>query len=332
MDVYLTLDYELFLGSRSGSVQKCLLEPMDRLDRIALDHDARFTIFVDATYLLRIEELMGDHESLRKDYDAVVRNLRTLASHGHDLQLHLHPQWAFSTYDGEKWDLDTSHYKLSDLTETQASDLFTKGADLLERISGKRPVAFRAGGFSAQPTALTVGMLRTTGIRVDCSVYPGTAYNTPMQQYDYTDAPEGLIYNFDDDMCVARKDGEFKELPLTTCRVSPLFFWRLVLQRLTKQRRHRRIGDGESVKTAGSSILKRLTSFDRIHATIDESKISFLYDAFKSAKKRGDEVFCVIGHPKLATRYSLDNLPAVLNKMSKDGATFKTVSQIVDSD
>ena len=31
MNIYLTLDYELFMGAQSGSVQNCLIKPMNRL-------------------------------------------------------------------------------------------------------------------------------------------------------------------------------------------------------------------------------------------------------------------------------------------------------------
>lgn len=328
MNIYLTLDYELFLGTESGSVEKCLEGTMAELSRIALENGARFTIFVDATYLLRLSELKEKYAALKADYDAVTRSLRHLAEEGHDLQLHIHPQWAYSDYDGSRWLIDSTHYKLSDIPAEKAAQLFADGCTIIEKISGRRPMAFRAGGFSAQPTELLVQLMTENGLTLDSSVYPGTSYNTPQQQYDYTTARQGHMYAFDRDLCVYAPGGNLKELPLSVYDVSPLYYWKLVFQRLTKQKKHRRIGDGQSVKTAGSSIRRRLTSRATTHATIDESKISFLWSAYKAAVKRGDDVFCVIGHPKLATPYSLNALGTILRKMRNDGAVFKTVSEI----
>lgn len=328
MDIYLTLDFELFLGDRSGSVDKCLLETMERLAETAEACGARYTLFVDATYLLRLRELSTAHKELAEDYRKVSDTLRGLSSKGHDIELHIHSQWAYSTYENGEWLLDQEHYKLSDIDRRTAHRLFAEGCSLLKEITGKSPVAFRAGGFSAQPTSLLNELLSANGIKIDSSVYAGNSYHSPQQDYDYTTAPIGRPYRFAEDINVPDAEGAVTELPISYHPVSPLYYWRLVFQRLSKRKCHRRLGDGISVKTAGSSIRRRLTRRTNGFATIDESKISYLWDAYKAAKKRGDEMLCVIGHPKLATEYSLKSLPTILRRMKEDGAVFKTIEDL----
>lgn len=327
MDVFLTLDFELFLGAESGSVDKCLVEPMTRLAQTAQKHGARFTLFVDTTYLNRLKDFSHVAE-LRKDYDDVTGLLRKLRSEGHDLQLHIHPQWLYSEYVDRRWQIDSTHYKLSDIPFEQAQKAFEDGCRLIEEISGKRPVAFRAGGFSAQPTALLKQLMTESGINIDSSVLPGATYNSPQQQYDYTTAGCGKAYKFSEDICVEDKKGNLIELPLSMVNVSPLYYWKLAAQRLSKSNQHKRIGNGKSVKTAGASIVHRLTRFSQGFATIDESKISYFLKAYKAAKKHGDKVFCVIGHPKLATEYSLAHLDGVLKRLASDNVKFKTASDL----
>lgn len=328
MNVYLTLDYELFLGENTGTVERCLVATMARLDSVARAAGARFTIFADATYLLSLKHLAPQNEVLAADYAKVCSELKKLSQAGHDIQLHIHPQWEYSEFVDGRWVLDQTHYKITDIDKAVALRLFTEGAALLEEICGKRPVGFRAGGFSAQPTALLNELLAAAGIRIDSSVYAGNAYHSPQQDYDYRTAPCGRTYRFSSDINVPVTDGKLTELPISYHPVSPLFYWRLVAQRLSKRRCHRRLGDGVSVKTTGSSIRERLTHRTNGFATIDESKISYLWEAYKAAKRRGDTDFCVIGHPKLATEYSLKTLEKVLGRMEADGAVFKTLSQI----
>ncbi len=325
MTVYLTLDFELFLGENSGTVEKCLKQTCSGLSEIALRHGARFTIFVDTTYIQRLKELAPQHIALQHDLDQVLSILSEFNSQGHSLQLHIHPQWAYSDYVGDKWLLDETHYKLSDIPEEKADMLFKQGCEILESITGKHPVAFRAGGFSSQPVSMLTRLFEKYKIRYDSSVYPGNAYHSPQQDYDYVGAPVGKLYHFDTDINCENPNGKFIELPISVLRISPVFYWKLVYQRLTKQKRHQRLGDGKSVATTKSSIAQRLFKPTYGFCTIDESKISYLLQGYREAKRRGDSEFCVIGHPKLATEYSLSALDDCLAHIKADGSQFKTI-------
>ena len=150
MNIYITLDYELFLGKETGSVTNCIIRPMAELNKISEKYNVFYTIFIDSAYLLRLYDIKSQSKELQKDWTNVCQNLKELAQKGHDIELHFHPQWLFSTYNAEreKWYVDSDHYKMSDVEDKDfLRESFAKAKNLLEKVVGKNVVAFRAGGY-----------------------------------------------------------------------------------------------------------------------------------------------------------------------------------------
>ena len=86
MNIFITLDYELFLGIETGTPENCLVRPMEELCKVADKHSFKYVIFVDAAYLLRMKQLKDNHPQLEKDYQLVSNHVRILAGQGHDIQ------------------------------------------------------------------------------------------------------------------------------------------------------------------------------------------------------------------------------------------------------
>ena len=328
MKILLTLDYELFLGDKTGTVDKCLVQPMKLLLQQIEGLDVKFTIFVDAAYLFRLKELSVNNPSLSADYNILKVELKDLVNMGHDIQLHIHPQWYYSSFGRNQWTLDQKHYKLTDIPKLQMDVWFKKSKDLLDEIVGYKTKAFRAGGFSAQPFKDIKPFFETNSILMDSSACPGTSYNSCHQKYDYTKCPFKSLYTFEEDIVSEQKDGRFTEVPITMYPVSPFFYWHLVLTRLLKNKKHVKLGDGETVRTVSGSIIERLTKSGLSLSTIDGLKISYLYNSLVRAKKRGNTIFCVIGHPKLATTYSIQEFGRFCRKAISMGYEFTTISKL----
>ena len=87
-------------------------------------------------------------------------------------------------------------------------------------------------------------------------------------------------------------------------------------------------GDEQSVKATNESIRERLTRRTVSMATIDGFKIGALESAYQAARRRGDALFCVIGHPKLANPYSVRELSRFCELHKRTGDTFITISEI----
>lgn len=326
MRIALTLDYELFLGSKTGSIENCLILPLNSLEKAI--GDAHFTIFVDATYLFRVSELKSSYRELASQYDQLVSHLQQLKDNGHDLQLHIHPHWAYSSYKDGQWLLDHDHYKLSDIDINDSSIIVKNAKQLLDDIVGYKTSIFRAGGFSAQPTSMLTTIFDANGIKADSTVCPGTSYDSPQQQYDYSLAPNKDTYYFDEDICRINEKGRFIEFPLTMYHVSPTFHWKLAYNRLFGSDKHKTYGDGVAVPTTSDSIITRLTRFHDCPATIDGYKANFLVNAYKSAKNRGHVLFTVLGHPKLATPHSVSMVEKFVCRALSEGDSFVTLSEL----
>ncbi len=328
MNVLFTLDYELFLGSDTGTVENCLIKPLDLMTSVDDGrYSLKFTIFVDAVYLFKLYSYKDIYPSMADDLKKISKHLRLLQSSGHDIQLHIHPHWYYSEYNGKFWLLDNNHYKLSDLSEAEASTIFKKSKLFLDSIIGKKTTVFRAGGFSAQPTVLLKHLFDENGINVDSSVCPGMSYCSSHQEYDYTSVPEKDVWYFCDDICKESNTGVL-EVPIGTYKLLPIFWWKYVVTRIFKESRHTTYGDGISVRATESSVMERLTKKSTGLVTIDGYKISYLKKAYDEYKKKEHNYFCVIGHPKLATPYSIKKMKEICSYMNDSGDKFITISEL----
>ena len=331
MNIVLTLDYELFLGSRTGDVQHCLVEPLDALLAQTDPYGVKYTIFVDATFLYKLNSLRNRFPKLDKEYATVVAHIKQLASQGHDIQLHVHPNWFYSTYDGEQWRLEQQHYKLSDLSVADRKTIFMGAKQLLDDIIGHSTIAFRAGGFSAQPTNMLSELFDKAGIVADASVCPGVAYDSLHQAYDYTSCPDLDVWRFSQDICVAEENGKYFEFPITMSRVSPLFYFKLIAHRFVGKQIHHTFGNGISVQTAKDDIWRRLTRKTPFMATIDGYKITQLKRIYAQKTKQNCEYLVVLGHPKLVTAYSINKLGEFCGYVHNAGDRFVTISECLET-
>jgi len=326
VNIYITLDYELFLGRNTGSVERCLIEPMNELYAIAKKYNIIFTLFVDAAYLYALKKFNYNNQ-IKNDYDNVCIHLQQLKKLGHEIQLHIHPQWFYVHWDG-KWILPQQYYKLSDLPDNDVGELFKTSKEILEETVQGKVIAFRAGGFSTQPTSLLKELFLANDIQIDSSVYPHGFYNSDYQRYDYLNAPEKDIYRFDSDICIEDRQGPFIELPVSGYKVSPVFYWRYVFSRLAKSKKHLLYGNGNAVPLNNDSIVERLIKKTNGLVSIDGLKISYLNAALKANMNSGSNHFCIIGHPKLATPYSLKKLESFCKNIPIK-CSFSSISSVL---
>ena len=83
MNTLITLDYELFFGDKSGTVDNCILKPTDKLLAVLDKHNIKGTFYVDVGYLSRSDELGYDQEST----ELVKKQLQFLTKQGHDMDV-----------------------------------------------------------------------------------------------------------------------------------------------------------------------------------------------------------------------------------------------------
>src|SRR5947207_7968796 len=100
----LTHDWEL-RGDGSGDIEQIQFTPMLKLLELYRKHGARTTFLPDVMQQLAFRRLEREHSELKLLADRWDQHAREAFQNGHDLQLHLHPQWLSSQYENAKWRL-----------------------------------------------------------------------------------------------------------------------------------------------------------------------------------------------------------------------------------
>ncbi|HYC36434.1 MAG TPA: hypothetical protein VEC19_08425 [Usitatibacter sp.] len=324
MKTLLTLDYEVFFGRESGSVRRSVIEPTEALLRIAGKHGARLVFFVDAGFLLRLRSDMGASARLRYDHADLCRQLEAIARAGHELQLHIHPHWETTRWNEQRgWESDLTHFALQSFPASEIGRIVRTYAAALREIAGPDSAyAYRAGGWVIQPFAPIREALLANEVTIDSTVFAGGVRAGSVQPYDFRGAPAKSRWRFDRDPLREVADGPFLEVPISSRRLGPHFFWRMALAKKAGGARHRAFGDGRAVAMDGGDLASKLLLPSTSVVSLDGYKASFLRTAFDEHHARGAGDFVAIGHPKALTPYSLARLEELLATRQVETHTF----------
>ena len=184
INLLLTFDYELPLGGWIVSPEAALIEPTRQILDLCDKLQVRVVFFVDVLCLIRFRALENDsfEQSARKQLTEIVAK-------GHDIQLHLHPHWFTSRLESGIYQ-PADHFKLADFSESEIADMVVQGINYLNEIA--KPIkpdysclAFRAGGFNLENSALIFNVLEQNGIQIDSSLCHGYYFASDISTVDY---------------------------------------------------------------------------------------------------------------------------------------------------
>ncbi len=330
LKIFLTYDYELFFGDNSGTIEKCLLEPTNYLLEISEKYQVPMTFFVDVGYLIKLEQFASKFANLNQDFIKVKNQIHLMIQNGHDIQLHVHPHWEKSIYDGTKWVMNvTGNYKLADFSDEEIEDILTRYKAYLEQLIGRKTFAFRAGGWCIQPFQRFSNIFSKLNIKIDSSVFYGGRFYSEDYAFDFTAAPKKSSYRFTEDVCLENENGNFLELPISSWRYSPLFYWRLYIKGRLNPDRHKMVGDGNFLRQPGRK-KSVLTNFTWNHVSTDGYYASKLNQIERRFVKNNIENMVVIGHPKSMTKYSFQRLDHFL-KRNRTKHKFFTFQDVIEN-
>jgi hypothetical protein len=310
-----SLDYELFFGRSSGTIENSVLVPTEAAREVPERHGAKLILFVDAGMLVRLRAEARKFPSLNRDLAAVCAQLERLSGSGHDIQLHIHPHWEDSSFDGERWQMSTKRYKLHDFPPEEITRIVSEYKAELAQISGQEVFAYRAGGWCVQPFAQIADGLAEAGVWLDSSVIVD---GKSLDSVDFSGAPRKSHWRFGSDPVIEDKDGRFVEIPISSVRVAPTFFWHLAWTKLVTSKRHKQFGDGSSLSRSGAEKLRMMTRSSHSVASVDGLKAGLLPRALRQLNGQPDpSVFNIMGHPKSLTRYSLERIDRFFREHSR---------------
>ncbi len=312
MNIVLSFDFEVFFGRQTGTIECTLLEPSRALCEMAKRHNVVLVFFVDIGFLLRLREEGRCFPALMRDYDLVMLQLERFVTAGHEIQLHVHPHWEDSHWNGEFWDIDTHRYRLHDFSELEIREIVNRYADGLRNLAGESVCAYRAGGWMIQPFAQISKALLDANICIDSTIFAGGTSEGDIHEYDFSSAPLTSHWFFENDPLLINPNGPFLEVPIASYPVSPAFYWRFAIAKKLGGARHRAFGDGSPIPMSSFELLRKLSRWTNSVVSMDGYKISFLEDAYNQYEQIGMADFVVIGHTKALTRFSLQKLDSFI--------------------
>lgn len=239
----ITNDYEV-MGDGSGDIWELMIGPTAEILDICEEFGVPHTLFVDMVELWQFEEAERTG-SLGTDFggaSAIREQLKSAVSRGHDVQLHLHPQWLDAVpHAPGSWSVHRAHWRLPDVPGglggrgdiRSLRGLFHRGTNDLEEMlrtvsPGYRCIAFRAGGYCVQPAEDVLRVMREEGLRIDSSVAVGRRKDDRFAWFDFRDAPDDRSHWFVEDSVTVPSDEEcLLEVPIFTGHLSGSWLRRL---------------------------------------------------------------------------------------------------------
>ena len=226
-NILLTFDYELFLGENSGSVYNSILKPteiiLNSLKKLNLKNSL---FFVDTLYLYRLKNI--EHHKAQTDYARIYKQLIEILKNGHFIYAHIHTHWFNADYNSgiNRWHLSNLlHYRFHSITKEQQQQSFEFSINFIKELQTQANIfydidCYRAGGWCIQPFEDFKPYFLKYGIKYDFSVLKNFSLNDDLSYYNFEDFPQEPIYNFEDDVATAKKDGCFKEFTITSIPLS----------------------------------------------------------------------------------------------------------------
>lgn len=270
LKVILTADYEVF-GNGSGCVDRCIIDPSERMMQLCEKYNAKLTFFVDVCEYWAFKEVKeaGKFEDGIDPAQKIEEQLKDIIRRGHDIQLHFHPQWLDYKYLGNnRWILNEQYWRLPNvklLGSNAIYNLFERGKNTLEEIIKKVEPnyccdIFRAGAWCIQPEEEILKAMHQLNFRIESSVAVGMKSNDGTKIYDFTNAIDDLPeWNILNNVQYFNKKGLIKEVPIFTVKVPGIKVFKFMVLKVLRKIPFKAIGcKQDSNKYKKTSILIRV--------------------------------------------------------------------------
>lgn len=313
--LFLTLDYELF-GNGSGDVFKQIIEPTKRLLTLADAKGIKFTFFFEVIEYWKLKEEWNKGNAMGYDDNPIVAmetQIRDAFRQGHDVQLHLHPQWIDAYWQDGKWNVNLEKWRLGGYYgdgDNTLVNLLKRGKQTLEDLL--RPVnpqykciAIRAGGYNVQPSENIVVAMKEAGLFFDSSIYPGGVESGSLSRYDYSNIDPAIGMWHVGEKLEERGASEIVELPIVAF---PMIRWK---NYLTWERLKGFLSSNQSAKekieVKTSSSKKKSSNWDKVKFFFQTEWQTWDFCLFSSSQhkkylkeiaKQDRNMFVLVGHPK----------------------------------
>ena len=192
-------DWELS-GNGAGDIRALQFQPMRKLVEIYDRYGVRGSFNAEVMQQLGFRQFQDAYPELRTladEWDTIVRETH---QKGHDIQLHIHPQWSDAEYKNGQWKL-TADWSILNYSPDDAYQMMAAGKRYLEKLlqpvdPNYQVVSFRSGSWCIAPSPHMLGLLVKLGIVFDMSIVGGVYYDTKNIQLDYRNCEEEFLPYF----------------------------------------------------------------------------------------------------------------------------------------
>ncbi|MEK6335786.1 MAG: hypothetical protein AABM67_12720 [Acidobacteriota bacterium] len=336
----LTHDWEL-RGDGSGDIEEIQFAPLRRLLEIYVRAGAHTTILPDVMQQLAFRRLESKHPELKPLADSWDEHVRETFRQGHDIQLHVHPQWLKAEYANGRWRLN-GDWSILNYDRAVALTMLADAKSYLENLlqpidSSYRCLAFRAGALAAAPSDHLFKSLVELGIELDVSIAGGLFADSQTLQIDYRACEETFVPFFptlDDARRVSTQTEPIVCVPLNHFYGSRrevtrqnISLARKQLRRLTSQRDSKFQSEGsapspiESQRSTIGKVYEKLVlpTLKPKHFVSDTGRLNYplMREMLSSIRQR-------------ALSSGLSQLPVVLTNHPKDIRDLKAIERFVE--
>lgn len=338
-----TLDYELY-GNGSGDVFKHIIEPTEQILSLANRYGIKFTLFFEVIEYWKLKEEWEKGNTMwyqQNPIEAMENQIREACRQGHDIQLHLHPQWVDGRWENGKWMVNAEKWRLGGYQgkgDNSLSNILKRGKQTLEDLltpvnPDYKCIAMRAGGFNIQPSGDIVKAMQEAGLKIDSSIYPGGKETGVYSHFDYTAiSPKVGLWETGTTLEIEGKSG-ILELPIVAfpmLRLKKFMTW----ERLKGFIRNRKAAQ-ENLAAKTSTTDKKSSKWDKVKYFFQTEWQTWDYCLFspllhkqflKNINQQNRNIFVLVGHPK---SYSgIRGMKYLLKEAEKNRYKFETVSEI----
>lgn len=310
MKLFITIDYEIFFGKPTDDIHEYLIKPTNRFIQLLNTYNIKCVVFVDAGYLFALKRQKNIFKQLSIAYNDIVTQLQSIELMGHEIGFHIHPHWEDCYFDGIKWQMNLTRYKIADYTKQQAENIFKKYYSNLQSILTHQIVSYRAGGWCLEPFQHIKDIMKQCGLYIDSTVYPNGYSKNVTHQFNFKQYPKKELWRFNNNPKNENADGYFYEIPFTTYFTPPSLYWSVLKNTIVN--RFKKNNSGEGVAPNFKAILKKLFTKTLQPVSIDTLKCIWLLQTFKQHEKKQSQIFCMIGHPKCFGDDTYKNLLALI--------------------
>ncbi len=161
-------DFEV-MGNGLGNVEDLQYLPALSFMNIAQNYDAKITFMVDVAHQLQLKAHSKIPE-LEIQSNLWEKTILMMKEKGHDVQLHLHPQWINAKYKNGFFYLN-ENWNIGRCTNEEQSQLISESIKYLESLicpyySNYSVIAFKAGSWGLQPSENLFHELENNGISI----------------------------------------------------------------------------------------------------------------------------------------------------------------------